>query len=142
LDRRICPEALKILDEWILKAEQENEIVWIDVLCGQASMIVGQMAELKLAEKYCYKVLSEKTEDRATAAMAHYRLAKAMFHHRRDASAREHAAKSYGLVAHPASDRDRGLWNSSCTCGLRSSTGSRKSPELKPAYSGGDSVKG
>jgi hypothetical protein len=103
------PESLKILDEWIVRAEQQSEMAWVDVLCGQASMIAGEMADLRLVRKYCEKMLSHKNEAKLTTAMAHYRLANAMFRHGQVDLAREHAAKSYALVAHPMSDEDRGL---------------------------------
>ena len=41
-------EALKILDEWIAKTEQENEIDWVNMLCGPASMIAESMDDIRL----------------------------------------------------------------------------------------------
>ncbi len=102
-------EALNILDEWIAKAERENEIDWVDTLCGQASMIAGEAGDLRLVKQYCEKVLSQKGETTFDWAMAHYRLADAMFRHGEIDTARQHAAKSYALVAHPTRDEDRGL---------------------------------
>jgi hypothetical protein len=103
------PEALKILDEWIARAERENEIAWVDILCGQASMIAGEMDNLRLIKQYCEKVLSHENETALTKAMAHYRLANAMFRHGEVDLAKRHAARSYALVAHSNSDEDRGL---------------------------------
>ena len=102
-------EALQILDEWIEGAERENEIGWVDVLCGQASMIAGSMDDLGLVRMYCEKILSHKGETTFDWAMAHYRLADAMFRHGEIDLARQHATKSYALVAHPTNDYDRGL---------------------------------
>lgn len=102
-------EALKILDEWIAKAERENEIDWVDTLCGQASMVAGSMDDLRLVKLYCEKVLSHKGESTFTWAMAHYRLADTMFRHSEIDLAKQHAAKSYALVAHAPGDEDRGL---------------------------------
>lgn len=103
------PEALKILDDWITRAERENEVAWIDILCGQASMIAGEMNDLPLVKQYCEKVLSHENETNLTEAMAHYRLASAMFRHGEVDLAKQHAARSYALVAHATRGEERGL---------------------------------
>ena len=103
------PEALDILDDWIARAEQENEIAWVDMLCGQAAMIAGEMDDLRLIKRYCEKVLSHENEARLIEAMAHYRLAHAMFRHGEVDLAEKHAAKSYALVVQPTTDEERGL---------------------------------
>src|SRR5256885_29711 len=103
------PEALTILDGWIARAERENEIAWVDTLCGQASMIAGEMDDLPLIKQYCEKVLSHENETTLTQAMAHYRLANAMFRHGEVGLAKQHAARSYALVSHSNSEQDRGL---------------------------------
>jgi hypothetical protein len=102
-------EALQILDEWIARPEQENEINWVDNLCGQASMTAGEMDDPWLVRQYCEKVLSHDGETHLTKAMAHYRLANILFRHSEIALARQHAARSCKLVAHQTSDEDRGL---------------------------------
>jgi hypothetical protein len=102
-------EALKILDEWIAKAEHENEIAWVDMLCGQAAMIAAEIDDLRLVRQYCERVLSHEGETHLTHAMAHYKLADVMFRHSEIDLARQHAARSYALVAHQTSDEDRGL---------------------------------
>jgi hypothetical protein len=102
-------EALQILDEWIARAERENEIDWVNMLCGQASMIAGWMNDLGLVKLYCEKVLSHGSETTFDWAMAHYRLADAMFRHGEVDLAKQRAARSYALVAHQTRDEDRGL---------------------------------
>jgi hypothetical protein len=102
-------EALKILDEWIESAERENDITWADVLCGQASMIAGEMNDLRLIKQYCEKVLSHKNETVLIEAMAHYRMADAMFRHGEADIGKRHAARSYALVAQPATVEERDL---------------------------------
>ncbi len=103
------PDALKIIDEWIAKAEAEKEFAWVDVLCGQASMIAGEMDDLRLIEQYCEKVLSHENEAILTTALAHYRLADAMFRHDKVELAKQHAAKSRNLVANSSEIEDRGM---------------------------------
>jgi hypothetical protein len=103
------PEALKILDEWIARAERENETAWVDILCGQASMIAGEMDDLRLTRQYCEKVLSHENETALTQAMAHYRLANSMFRHGEVDLGKQHAARAHALVAHPTKDEERGL---------------------------------
>jgi hypothetical protein len=72
-------------------------------------MIAGEMDDLRLIKKYCEKVLSHENETALTKAMAHYRLANAMFRHGEVALAKQHAARSHALVAHPTSGEERGL---------------------------------
>jgi hypothetical protein len=103
------PEALEILDEWIAKAERESEIAWVDMLCGQAAMIAGEIDDLPLIKRYCEKVLSHNNEAVLATAMAHYRLAGGMFRHGEVDLAKQHAARSYALVARPSTDEERGL---------------------------------
>ncbi len=103
------PKALKILDEWIARAERENDTNWVDILCGQASMIAGQMDDLRLTKQYCEKVLSHTNEAALTTAMAHYRLAKSLFRHGEVDLAKQHAARSHALVAHQTTVEDSGM---------------------------------
>jgi len=102
-------EALEILDDWIARAERENEIDWANILCGQASMIAGSMDDLSLVKKYCERVLSHKNETTYDWAMAHYRLADIMFRHGEVGLAKQHAAMSYAMIASPVRDDEREL---------------------------------
>ena len=102
-------EALQILGEWIARAERENEIDSINMLCGQASMIAGETSDLRRVKLYCEKVLSHQGESSYDWAMAHYRLANAMFRHGEADLAKQHAAQSYALLAHPTRDAERDL---------------------------------
>jgi hypothetical protein len=102
-------EALQILDEWIARAERENEIDWVNIVCGQASMIADQMDDIRLVQLYNEKVLSHDGETTYDQAMAHYSLAKAMFRHGEIDSAKQNAARSYALVAHPMRGEERTL---------------------------------
>ena len=92
-------DALRILNEWIDRAELESEIEWVFILCGMASNLADQMDDIRLANLYNGKMLSSTSKSICGRAMAHYNLAKAMFRHGEIASAKQHAARSYALIA-------------------------------------------
>ena len=92
-------ESLRILDKWIEIAEQENEMDWVAILAGQASNLVDQMDDLRLAKLYNGKILSTAILGISASPYAHFNLAKAMFRHGEIDSAKQHAARSYALLA-------------------------------------------
>lgn len=109
-------EALRILDDWIAKAEAENESVWVDSLCGEASLIASSMDDLTLIRRYCDKVLSHENENASVTAMAFYQLAEAMFRRGETDLGQQYAAKSYELVAGGTNDRERSMKNILLKC--------------------------
>jgi tetratricopeptide (TPR) repeat protein len=99
-------DALKLLDEWIAKAQQEKRGVWIKVLSMHASVISDSMGDLGLAKQYCEQVLAHEPEN----ALALYSLADLLFRKGETHLAKEYAAKSYALAAHSNTKEDRGLF--------------------------------
>jgi tetratricopeptide (TPR) repeat protein len=98
-------EALKILDDCIAKAIQENRAVWVKILSMHASVISEAMGDLGLVGRYCEQVLAYEPEN----ALALFKLADVLFRHRQTDLAKKYAAKSYALVSHSNTDIGRGL---------------------------------
>jgi len=98
--------ALRLIDEWIAKAEQNKEsYASIQFLRMHASLIAGAMDDLALARRYCEQVLSSEPEN----ALALYTLADAMLRQGEKTLARNQAARAYALVCHSSSYSDRDL---------------------------------
>ena len=98
-------EALKILDDSIAKAKQENRGLWVKILSRHASVISGSLGDLGLERRYCEQVLAYQPDD----ALALFGLADVLFRQSQPDLAKRYAAKSYALVAHSNTDMDRGL---------------------------------
>ena len=98
-------DALKLVDEWILRAEQQAQALPVKILSMHGSLIANSMGNLELARAYCERVLSFEPEN----ALALYTVADLLFRRREDEKAKEYAAKSYALVKHSEREEDRAL---------------------------------
>ena len=98
-------EALKILDDSIVKAKQENRGRWIKILSRHASVICRSLGDLGLERRYSEQAVAYQPDD----ALALFGLADVLFRQSQPDLAKRYAIKSYALVAHSNTDMDRAL---------------------------------
>jgi len=72
-------------------------------------MIADWVDDLELIKLYNGKILSSKGETTYDWAMAHYRLAQAMFRNQEIESGRRHAVQALELVMRPTSELEESL---------------------------------
>jgi len=98
-------EALRLLEERIAGAKQENRDIWVKILSMHASLISDAIGDLRLTRQYCEQVLAYEPQN----GLAMSNLADVLFRQGETDLAKQYAAKCYSLVAHSNSKEDRGL---------------------------------
>jgi tetratricopeptide (TPR) repeat protein len=86
-------DALKILDDLLLKATREGRTVWMAVLCSNAAIIADRMNDLELARKYCEKLVASNPDN----ALALYSLADNLYRQGHREMAKEYAIRSHQI---------------------------------------------
>jgi tetratricopeptide (TPR) repeat protein len=87
-------QALRLIDDLVAKAEDENRSLWVRVLSRHAATISDSMGDLKLAKYYCERVLAHSPED----SVGLYALADILFRQGEFDAAKQYAARSYGAA--------------------------------------------
>jgi len=99
-------EALRLLDDSIAKAEQNNEPSSpVQFLRMHASLIAGSLNDLPLVKRYCEEVLLREPQN----ALAMYTLADALLRQGEVDLAARQAACAYALVFNSSDAKDRDL---------------------------------
>jgi len=102
-------EALRFLDAWIARAEEEHEALYVQQLSMHASVLAQSIGDSGLVKRYSAQVLSSDPGDSLAQALALYTLADALFREGEINLAKKYAARSYTLVADADTEEDRGL---------------------------------
>jgi len=102
-------EALRFLDMWIAKAEEEQQTLYVQQLSMHASVLARSIGDFDLVKRYSGQILSSDPEDTLAQALALYTLADALFREGKNDVAKKYAAESYALVADASTEEGRGL---------------------------------
>ena len=97
-------EALRLIDDLVAQAIQENRPSWVTTLCRHAAVICDHAGEIDLVTRYCEQALAYSPDD----ALSFYKLADVSLRQGRMDTAKEYAAKSY-RICKLRSEQERGL---------------------------------
>ena|ERR1700691_3397622 len=87
-------QALRLLDETIVEAVRQQDILWIRVLCRHASVVANAMGNFELERQYHEQSLAVSPED----PIALYGLAKVALKLGELTVAQQHAKKCYEAI--------------------------------------------
>lgn len=98
-------EALRLLDGAIADAKRQGQGSWVMMLSQHAAVISEPLRDLELVAKFCKDAVDGAPED----ALAQYGLADILHRQGKASLARQHAIKSYSLVAGSDTKEGKGL---------------------------------
>ena len=97
--------ALKLLDDSIAQAIQENNVAWVRTLCRHAAVVSHHAGELDLVRRYRERILSYSPDD----TLSLYALADVSFRQGRPDEAKGYAANCYQICRRRGTEKDKAL---------------------------------
>jgi tetratricopeptide (TPR) repeat protein len=98
-------KALKLLDQSIAEAVQEEKTEWIQALCRHAALISDSLGDLALCQQYNEQALAYGPNN----PMALYGLAKVLSMQGQTELAKQYALRCHEVVVRSANDAHRGI---------------------------------
>lgn len=98
-------KALKLLDDTITEASQENHARWVSLLSRHASAIAEHIGDLNLVRQYREQCASHEPENPLTLSS----LADVLHRQGEEALARQYAAKAYRASIQRGTELDRSV---------------------------------